>query len=370
MRLKKIKVLIVDDSVVFRSAIRSALEKVDWIEIVGAAANGRIALDKMQASSPDLVTLDLEMPELDGLNTLQEMQRRGLQTNVIVFAGASKRSAQATMEALNLGAKDFVLKPGPDESRTLTQNGVAVDAVDSLGAVLVPRIQALIHPTEGHLHRTFPATPSPSPSPSTQIDLKNLKPEAVLIGSSTGGPNALERIFSDLRGPFRCPVFIVQHMPPVFTASLATRLSKLCGVPAAEGQHNEVAVQNKIYIAPGNFHMCLERRAGLVTISLNQQEQEHSVRPAVDQLFRTASAVFHKTCLGIILTGMGKDGAFGCQALRQEGNPVIIQNKESCVVFGMPGAVYDLGAYDAIQDLDQIKVTLKSLLFDSKGAIQ
>ncbi len=323
--------------------------------MVGVAANGRIALEKMKSTSVDLLTLDLEMPELNGIETLKELKRLGLSTKVIVFSSVSKDSAVKTLEALNLGATDFVAKPGSDRA------GVAsgTDSTELLRQLLVPKIEELFRSEDRSNRKPVPMTTN---THHTKFAWQKFSPEAIVIGCSTGGPTALEKIFASLRGPFRCPILIVQHMPPVFTASLATRIGNLCGVSCSEGVHDELVTPNRIYIAPGNYHMKLARHSSDLKIEINQKEQENSVRPAVDPLFRSAAEVFHNNCLGLILTGMGKDGLQGCQHLRQSANPVIIQNRNSCVVFGMPGAVYEAAAFDSIQDLDQITETLRSYL--------
>lgn len=347
--MKRIRVLIVDDSVVYRSQIRSAIDGVGGIEVVGVAANGHIAIDKMRAHDIDLITLDLEMPVLDGLATLREMRQLQLKTKVIVFSSASQRGARVTLEALELGACDFVAKPNGENY----EQSISTSTAELLRSLLVPKIENLFLNTQPEVSQVASTTASP-------FDWGHFKPSAIVIGSSTGGPTALETIFANLRGPFNCPIFIAQHMPPLFTASLAERLSKICGVPAAEGQNGEKVVANKVYVAPGNYHMQLELRSGEVVLNVNQHPQENSVRPAVDPLFRTAAEVYKNKCLGIILTGMGQDGLKGCLRLRESNSPVVIQNKESCVVFGMPGAVFQAAAYDSIQNLEQISETLRS----------
>ncbi len=344
--MEKIRVLVVDDSVVFRSQLRSALEGVDWIDLVGVASNGRLAIEKLKSVEVDLVTLDLEMPEMNGIETLKEIRRLGLKTKVIVFSSLSKKGAQITLDALELGAIDFVTKP--DGSLLVTES-LASPAI-LLRELLAPKIKELFK---------VPEVVKPRPVQSSSFSFRDFKPKVIVIGCSTGGPTALEKIFSGLRGPFSCPVLIVQHMPPIFTASLATRIGNLCGVPAAEGEDGEPICENRIYMAPGGYHMQIAK--GL-RIKLNQNEQENSVRPAVDPLFRTAAIEYPTGCLGIILTGMGRDGLAGCLALRAAKHPVIIQNRESCVVFGMPGAVYEASAYDSIQDLEQITQTLQNSL--------
>jgi two-component system chemotaxis response regulator CheB len=350
--MSAVKVLIVDDSVVFRSQIRAALESASWIQVIGASANGRIALEKLKGTPADLLILDLEMPEMNGIETLKELKRLGIKTKVIVFSSVSKRGAQITLEALDLGAVDFATKP--DGQMNL---GNAVGATEILRELLLPKIEGLFQPK----------TPTKKQQSSASLPpWEILKPKAIVIGSSTGGPTALEKIFSQIKGPISCPIFIVQHMPPVFTASLAQRISKLCGVPADEGKDGEEIVNNRIYVAPGNFHMQVINKDGMPHISLNQERQECSVRPAVDQLFRSVAKLYPKKCVGFVLTGMGKDGYEGGLKLREAGNPLVIQNKESCVVFGMPGALYDANAFDDIQSLEEITSTLKSLVQASR----
>lgn len=349
------KVLIVDDSVVYRSQIKAALETAPWIDVVGVAANGRIAIDKIRSLRPDLLTLDLEMPEMNGIETLREMKTLGLKTKTIVFSSASVKGAEITLEALNLGALDFIPKPGAAES--------GVNPQERLKALLLNKIEEFF---------SVQASAIRPPVVGSRISLSNFHSDAIVIGSSTGGPSALEKIFTELKGPFSIPIFIAQHMPPVFTASLAQRLEKMCGVPAAEGVHGELVKSNRIYIAPGNYHMTLQRKVSGVYIQLNQNEQVNSVRPAVDVLFQSAAEVYRSACLGFVLTGMGRDGLTGAEALRASGNPIVIQNKESCVVFGMPGAVFQAAAYDDIQTLEAITETIRnsvtSAVYQKKGS--
>lgn len=331
---------------------------VPWLEVVGVAANGKIGIDKMKSLKADVVTLDLEMPEMNGLETLREMKIQGLKQKVIVFSAASQKGAALTLEALGGGALDFVAKPGPGNP----SEGPAEPAV-LLRKLLVPKLEAFFR-----MPKSADVAPVPTvPLKSDPYPWNTFHPEAILIGCSTGGPNALEKIFASLKGPFQIPVFIIQHMPPVFTASLAGRLGKITGVPASEAVHNEIAEANHIYVVPGNFHMQIEKVREGLKLKLNQEPLENSVRPAVDQTFRTAAEVFHSNCLGIILTGMGRDGLLGSQALRQAKNPIIIQNRESCIVFGMPGSLFEVGAYDSIQSLEEIADSMRGYLNKNKG---
>ena len=314
--------------------------------MVAALPNGRLAIERMADSMPDLLILDMEMPEMDGIQTLKEMKRRGWTCPALVFSSLSKRGAEITLEALNLGAKDFVTKPNNENA------GDGRSPVDKIRSLLVPKLEEL-----------FPAYVHGRPSEPTQATEKEafhqanwdlLNPQIVVIGSSTGGPTVLEKIFSGIVVPLSCPVVIAQHMPPVFTASFAERLSKIAGITVTEARHGEVLEKNHVYIAPGDHHLRLHGTRERAVISLDQGPLIHSVRPAVDPLFQTAAEIFGPRCLGFILTGMGFDGCDGAVSIKQQGGAIVIQSKESCVVFGMPGAVFGVGAYDRIAAPDEI----------------
>ncbi len=334
-----------DDSLVYRSQIKEALGKMPGVEVVGASSNGRLAIEKLQQSQVDLLILDLEMPEMDGLETLYEMARQGLECKVLMFASVSKRGADITLEALRMGATDFMTKPGPSADSSPSE-----------------KIREILEPK---LHALFPVFQK-----MPNLEVKNSKypevnwelfyPKIVVIGSSTGGPGVLESLFSQLRGPLTCPILITQHMPPLFTEALAQRLQKLCGIRCIEAIDGIPIEANSVYLAPGDFHMCVAGTRNNPKIALNQGEQRNHVRPAVDPLFETAAEMFGNDCLGIVLTGMGADGRAGAEAIKQLGGAVIIQEKESCVVFGMPKAVMDSGAYDKIQTPTQILQTLRA----------
>lgn len=348
MSAETIKVLIVDDSVVYRTQVKAVLQDLPELEVVAVASNGRLGIERMTQTQIDLVILDLEMPEMDGIQTLKEMRRLGIKSKVVVFSSLSKRGAEITMEALSLGASDFVTKPdGSSEG----------NPQDKIKALLVPKLQALFIST---FNTVKPEIPTVKPSGSYPTILWDLmKPQIVVIGSSTGGPNALEKIFSLIHGPLNCPIVITQHMPPIFTATLIERLGKLSGIPASEAKHGEELEKNHLYIAPGNFHLRLKSDSGKILLQLDQGEKINFVRPAVDPLFETASNIFKDKCLGIVLTGMGSDGKVGAEAIKNRGGAMMIQEAKSCVVFGMPGAVYASGAYDRMGTLEEIATVLQ-----------
>ncbi len=356
----KVKVLIADDSVVYRSQIKASLADVDWIEVVGTASNGRLALEKLQQTSADVLILDLEMPEMDGLATLRAMEGKGFKCKVLVFSSISQVGSEKTLEALRLGASDFITKPdsASAQNQILGNENPAV----KIKSALEPKIRALF-PQGGNKQEFVTQKKEPVFAQISNAIWDLWNPKIVVIGSSTGGPTVLEKIFSVVRGPLKCPVLITQHMPPIFTATLAARLEKLSGIPACEAKHGDRLDKNCIFIAPGNYHMVLSGTSANPMIHLNQDPLVNSVRPAVDPLFESAAALYKDGVLGIVLTGMGADGKVGSEYIKKNSGVVVIQNEASCIVFGMPGAVFECGAFDKIMDPAEITAMLGEKVF-------
>ncbi len=350
------KVLVVDDSIVFRTQISSSLKGIDGVEVVGSASNGKIALEKLEQLSVDLITLDMEMPEMNGMETLREIKKRGLKTKVIIFSSQTVRGAEKALEALSEGADDVVAKPSGEELNF-------ENAGDAVRAALIPKVMQFMRPVVTDVAPKITHIAPVVNKDLPKIKLTQFSPSIGVIASSTGGPTALESIFSNLKGhTLKKPLLIVQHMPPVFTQILAKRLTDISGLDVREAKDGEAIVPGRVYIAPGDFHMLLRRADKDTIIQLNQNAQRNSVRPAADYLFETAAELFSKNCFGVVLTGMGEDGALGAKRVRQAGGAVMIQNKESCIVFGMPGAVFANNDYDEIGDLAQISERVKLLL--------
>lgn len=343
---KGISVLIVDDSAVFRSQTRAALQSLGVVKSIESASNGRMAIEKLKASNFDLMILDLEMPEMDGLATLRELLHQNLNVKTLLFSSSTSRGAKVTMEGLGLGAFDFATKP--------TANDGLVSPDQLILQALRPKIEALFAP------ETF-IEPVPFDRSAIRPGLENFQPECVVIGSSTGGPAALEQIFRDFVKPPCYPIFIAQHMPPIFTTTFAERLAKVSGLNIREARHGEQVRAGHVYVAPGDYHMEIGRDSGNLCIRLHQGPQEHFVRPAVDPLFRSASALYGRDCLGVVLTGMGQDGLLGCETILQNGGRVVIQDQASCVVYGMPGAVHRANSYNAIMTPSEIKNYLRQV---------
>ena len=327
----KIKILIVDDSVLFRSQIQLALQDSPEIEIIGTAPHGKIALDKLLVHDIDLMTLDLDMPIMDGIETIKAIKEKNLKTKVIIFSSASRSGAEKAFEAMQLGAVDFVAKPQLDDTH--------LTSADEIKEILLPKILSLF----GMHEAKRISIPIIEP-----LNLDFFKPEVLVIASSTGGPNALIEYCSQLHDIVPYPILIVQHMPAVFTASLAERLGAACGKISREGMHGEVLQPNQIYVAPGNFHMQIVGKKNFPLLKLDQNEQRNSVRPCADYLFESAVRVYGRGTLGVVLTGMGRDGADGAKLIKSSGGVIFIQDEASSVVFGMPGAVYEGQKFDYI----------------------
>jgi two-component system chemotaxis response regulator CheB len=345
------RVLIVDDSVTMRSAVRRALQDLPGVEIVGAVGNGRLALARLELEAVDLMTLDLEMPEMDGLQTLSAMASAPMvrRPRVIVLAAAADAGYPRVVEALRLGASDFVAKPAA------TGDGGLDGAIEALRQQLAGKLRGLeAAPKEAPAAPVAPpAAASVARRPWTSRNVAQMTPSAVVIASSTGGPVALERLLTTVRAPTTAPILIAQHMPPPFTKGLAERLSSLTGLHAAEAVAGEPVLPNRIYVAPADFHMVVQSRPGGVVIGINQDERVNHVRPAADWLFRSAAQVYGKELLAFVLTGMGEDGAEGARLVKEAGGGVVIQDRATSVVWGMPGAVHELGAFDLMASIDE-----------------
>jgi two-component system chemotaxis response regulator CheB len=349
--MPKIRVLIVDDSVVIRRLVAEELERDPALEVVGTAADGRIALARMTQLNPDLVVLDVEMPELDGLATLKELRKTYPRLPVIMFSALTVRGAEATLDALSLGATDYFTKP---------TTGGGLDA--SLGVIrdqLIPKIKALCPNTvngTAAARAGFVARPSTGGAPAASTPARTIsgRVDVLAIGTSTGGPNALVEILRPLPADFPVPIVIVQHMPPMFTRLLAERLSAECAIPVQEATTGTILQAGKAWIAPGDFHMVVEPEGRQRRLQLHQEPPENSCRPAVDVLLRSLAKAFGPNSLTVILTGMGQDGMRGCEHVREAGGQVVVQDEATSVVWGMPGSVARAGLADRVLPLSLI----------------
>ncbi len=342
--MPKIRVLIVDDSVVVRRMLTNILSADPDIEVVGAAANGRIALAKIPQVNPDSIVLDIEMPDMDGLATLAAIRQTYLRLPVIMFSVMTERCAEATLDALALGANDYVTKPAKMNSKDV--------AVQYIQQQLIPKIKVL-----SNIHHPRNRTSPPISQTLLQPKFKaGDRPagEILAIGVSTGGPNALSTILPALPANFPIPIAIVQHMPPIFTQRLAERLTSISQIPVKEGMNGDILQPGRAWIAPGDYHMIVEKEGTRVCIRTHQDPPENSCRPAVDVLFRSVAKIYQAGTIAVVLTGMGQDGLHGCQCIREAGGQVLVQDEGSSVVWGMPGIVANAGLADSILPLNKI----------------
>ncbi len=347
--MPKIRVLIVDDSVVIRRMISDALGRDPAMEVVGIAPHGGIALQKIPQVNPDVITLDVEMPEMDGLTTLREIRKIYPKLPVIMFSTLTGKGAATTVEALSAGASDYVAKPA--------NVGSVAEGMQRLAQDLIPKIKALCPQTPAFTAPKPPSRPATA-TPGAGVPALPAKPagpiEIICIGTSTGGPNALAELFKQFPGECPVPIVIVQHMPPLFTGFLAERLTAHSAVKFSEGVEGELLQPGRAYIAPGGKHMEIVRQGFTNRIQLHEGPPENSCRPAVDVLFRSVVGIYGGNVLGVILTGMGQDGMRGCELIRERRGQVIAQDEASSVVWGMPGAVVQAGLADKILPLDQV----------------
>jgi two-component system chemotaxis response regulator CheB len=339
---RKIRVLVVDDSVVIRRMIAEVIGGDPELEIAGHAANGQIALQLLEQVSPDVVTLDIEMPVLDGLATLKAMRAKRYNVPVIMFSTLTERGAEATIDSLSLGASDYVAKPSNVGSYAAAQERIRED--------LIPKIKALCR-TLATAKAGAQSAPTPSLLRRSGIAQRV---DVVAIGCSTGGPKALAELLPLLPRDLSVPVLIVQHMPPTFTRFLAQRLTGLCQLPVEEANEGAAVAAGKIRIAPGGFHMMVSCDGRSRKLAITQDPPENSCRPSVDVLFRSLVPAFGSHVLAVVLTGMGQDGLRGCERLVEAGAHILVQDEASSVVWGMPGFVAKAGLADDVLPIPEI----------------
>jgi two-component system, chemotaxis family, protein-glutamate methylesterase/glutaminase len=340
--LKKKRVLIVDDAVVVRRLLSDAIAQDPALEVAGTASNGRLALTKFPLLKPDIVLLDIEMPEMDGLETVRELRKIDARVPIIMFSTLTEHGASATLEALSLGATDYVTKPSNTDME---------GRFHTVSQELIPRIHALCRIPV----RSTASALAPPPMRRNPGKPRLLTPAQIIaIGASTGGPDALARLIPSLPADLAVPVVIAQHMPPIFTAMLATRLSAKSAFPVRECASGEPLKPGCIFLAPGDYHMVVDGEDGSVRLRTHQGPKENFCRPSVDALFRSVAETFGARAVAVVLTGMGQDGLKGSELLQNAGARIVVQDEGSSVVWGMPGFVARAGLADRILPLDQI----------------
>jgi two-component system chemotaxis response regulator CheB len=348
--MPQIQIMIVDDSVVVRKVLTNVLSGDPDLTIAGWASNGRLALAKLQTLRPDIILLDIEMPEMNGLETIPGIRKILPHTPIVMFSTLTERGAESTLDALALGASDYVAKPS-NENMAATSEAIHRD--------LVPKIKALCRFPAREQKTLVPSAGSVAPARRSEITLHPrslLSPllRVVAIGVSTGGPDALAKLLPSFPANFALPIVIAQHMPPVFTTLLARRLASKCAVPVREAKAGDFLTPPGIWIAPGDYHMVIHEEERRMSLRTHQGPRENFCRPSVDVLFRSVAAIYGASCVGVILTGMGQDGLKGCEALSATGANLIVQDEATSVVWGMPGFVARAGLAEKILPLDQI----------------
>jgi two-component system chemotaxis response regulator CheB len=363
--VSRLRVMIVDDAVVVRGLFARWIDAEPDMEAVAVLRSGRQAVEQVERVDPDVVVLDVEMPDLDGLAALPQLLAKKRSLVVIMASTLTRRNAEISLKALSLGATDYVPKPQGSDGPVSAASGFRRELIEKIrhlgkrarrrlspagrpGSLpLIGQAPPLVPRSPRHTLRPFPPTP----------------PRILAIGASTGGPQALTRLLQKLGGLIdRAPVLITQHMPPTFTTILAEHLARVSGRPAREAHHGEHVKVGHVYLAPGGKHMKIMRGGdNIAAIELDDSPHVNFCKPAVDPLFESAAAVWGHWVLGLVLTGMGADGLRGAQAVTAAGGAVIAQDENSSVVWGMPGQVTNAGLASAVLPLDQIPAALNRL---------
>ncbi|MFA5122296.1 chemotaxis response regulator protein-glutamate methylesterase [Zavarzinia sp.] len=367
-----LRVMLVDDSAVIRGMVGRWLEAEPDIEVVATAANGALAVRQVARANPEVVILDIEMPEMDGLTALPEILKQVRGVRVLMSSTLTRAGAEVSMKALTLGAADYLTKPSS------TREAGTVDAfraelvakVRALGQAARRRNRLIGRPAVSAAPAPAPAfgiakrPPPPAPAAPAVVALRapgTVRPQVIAIGSSTGGPQALAAVLGTMAQRVEQPILITQHMPATFTAILAEHLARSSGVPAAEGVDGEAIQGRRIYVAPGNRHMLVDRSGNQRVIRLTDDPPENFCRPSVDPMLRSIAAAYGPAVLTVILTGMGQDGLVGGRAIVAAGGTVLAQDEASSVVWGMPGAVATAGICAAVLPLGEIGAAVERM---------
>jgi len=357
-----LRVLVVDDTVLYRKIVSDVISELPDIEVIGTASNGKIAMERIISMRPDLVTLDMEMPEMGGLDVLRAMKERSLETGAIVLSALTRKGGDLTLRALELGAFDFITKPSAD---SMDENKAAIkDALAPLLKAYANRMEIrsilrsalkTAEPAVKQIEQITCSSTAQSSLGETNKTVSCSRADMVVIGISTGGPNALATVLPKLPADLGVPVLIVQHMPPLFTQSLAESLDAKCAIRVKEAENDEVIKKNIAYIAPGGKQMKLiPKPDGTRIIRITDDPPENNCKPSVDYLFRSVAHGFPGCATAVIMTGMGSDGTLGLRLMKRNKCFVIAQDEASCVVFGMPKEAINAGVVDIVVPLDRI----------------
>jgi two-component system chemotaxis response regulator CheB len=342
-----IKVLVVDDSAFMRKALTSILQEDPEIKVIGTARDGVEAIQMIQDLKPDIVTMDVEMPRMDGITALREIMQK-CPVPVIMVSSLTTEGAKVTLEALEVGAVDFIPKNLAELSVNIVKiKGMLIEKIKTIGKRGIIKRRPIAKPAETKIETPKVEIPKVRVTTERKVGI-------VSIGTSTGGPKALQEIIPKLPKDFPVPIVIAQHMPPNFTKPFAERLDQLSHLSVKEAEEGETIKPGIVYIAPGRGHMRLKRRGIETLVNISDDKEEFIYRPSVDALMLSVADCFPGRSLGVILTGMGNDGAKGCKKIKENGGRIFAQNEESCVVYGMPRAVIEAGIADKVVSLEEM----------------
>ena len=351
-----IRILIVDDSAFMRKLLTDLFSSQSDFTVLDVARNGKEAVDKVKRLKPDVVTLDVEMPLMDGLSALEIIMKEA-PTPVVMVSSLTREGADATIKALERGAADFVAKTGGPISSI---EGIQNEILTKCRSAAKANVKNLVA-------RELPKLPSKQETP---VVFQPVLDEQILaIGTSTGGPRALQEVLTKLPGNLPCGVVVVQHMPPGFTKSLADRLNTLCELTVKEAAQNDIVRPGLVLIAPGDYHMTLVREAGNTVVKLNQSPPIGGHRPSVDPMLESVAQIYGKRSIGIILTGMGHDGSKGMKTIKHASGFTIAEDQSTTVVFGMPKAAIELGVIDKVLPLQAISAEIVRYLQSKRGGV-
>lgn len=372
-----VSVLVVDDSALMRNLVSKIVEATPGLHVADRAMNGRFALEKIPRCDPDVIVLDIEMPEMNGIEFLKERKRLGIEVPVVILSSVAKKGAQVTMEALALGASDFITKPSGSVSSDIHMvAGELARLLLAYGAEYrVRKGKPVFHYEFEAPERFFEPVPLLEERAAAKVRVEPPKPlrqpgpiEAIAIGISTGGPNALREVFSKIDADLPQPILVVQHMPPGFTEEFAASLDRLCPLDVKEAADGDLVKPGRVLIAPGDKHIFVEKRSLGVVARLSDAPTVNGHRPSADILFESMAKVYGNRAMGVIMTGMGRDGARELGSIYREGGLTLGQDEASSIVYGMPKAAFEMGHVGQQVSLADMASTISRLAKQYKPA--
>lgn len=380
MNEKTLAVLIVDDSALVRNIVSKFFDDTPDIEVMDKAMDGVFAFKKIERRQPDVIVLDLEMPRMNGIEFLKERRKRGIDIPVVILSAIAKKGARITMQALELGAADFIFKPAGGTQDLRSTQSQLIEMVRAYGAKYRLKKGQILHPTleyfrtdtRAAIKKTIQSTEHPAPSRTPILEVeehyekrtpkrKPGKIELIAIGISTGGPNALREVLPKLHPALAAPVVVVQHMPAGFTFEFAASLNTVSSLEVKEAEDGDVLKSGRVLVAPGDLHMSVSARALANTVNVYQAPAVNGHRPSCDVLFKSVAEVYQNRCLAVIMTGMGKDGVMEIGRIYEYGGMTLAQDRDSCIVYGMPKAALDRGYIHRVVPLNDLADTINSL---------